>query len=86
MAITISNWYTEYRTYYPPENHQAERRDLDYPLDEYTPRRIHLQVNPRHFISIFVHLQWSLPKRTLREEYNFLQRTNLLEQNEFPYM
>ena len=32
MAITISNWYTEYRTSYPPENHQAERRDLDYPL------------------------------------------------------
>ena len=32
MAITISNWYTEYRTTYPPENHQAERRDLDYPL------------------------------------------------------
>ena len=32
MAITISNWYTEYRATYPPENHQAERRDLDYPL------------------------------------------------------
>ena len=32
MALTIRNWYTEYRTSYPPENHQAERRDLDYAL------------------------------------------------------
>ena len=32
MAITISTWYTEYRTSYPPENQQAKRRDLDYPL------------------------------------------------------
>ena len=32
MAITISNWYREYRTSYPPEIHQAGRRDLDYPL------------------------------------------------------
>ena len=32
MAITIINWHTKYRISYPPENHQAERRDLDYPL------------------------------------------------------
>ena len=32
MAITISNWYTEYHTSYPHENHQTEIRDLDNPL------------------------------------------------------
>ena len=48
MAITISNWYTEYRLSYPPESHQAKRRDLDYPIAVLLPVLIQLVFPPQN--------------------------------------
>ena len=36
----------EYRTSYPPENHQAKRRDLDYPLAVLLPMIMELIFPP----------------------------------------
>lgn len=43
--ITISTWYTKYRSSYPLENHQAERRDLDYSLAVLLPEMTKLNSN-----------------------------------------
>ena len=48
MVITISNWYTEYRLSYPPESHQAKRRDLDYPIAVLLPVLIQLGFPPQN--------------------------------------
>ncbi|KAI6660169.1 hypothetical protein LOD99_10510 [Oopsacas minuta] len=42
LAVSAGNWYTEYRSSYPPEIPEETRRDLDYPIAVLLPVIIEL--------------------------------------------
>ena len=83
MAITISNWYTEYRLSYPPESHQAKRRDLDYPIAVLLPVLIQLVFPPQNVEDIIQipsppeqNSSQLVPYPAWGREYNDILQTN----------